>query len=122
MRREFVITTHAVDRMIERFPVYRPPMPVRTVIHREIRQAFEAGRVSSRMPVWAALWTRERGRGRGTLRYVWNVEESRCYPVKRHRLVQGLHRVETWVVLSTLPTVTEEQRWICSATGGEIAA
>lgn len=74
------VKRHALQRARERFPEL--PDPRATVVG-EVLDAIAAGRMATKLPRWCVRPERRRGRGTPSLRFVWNADQTRVYPIDR---------------------------------------
>lgn len=105
-----IVTGHAAARPTERFPNIETRDP-RAFITYEIHRALEAGRRSTRVPMWAAIHEREHPGRQGTYRFFWSEDEQRCYPAIRAAGLKDERRdefKETWQIMTCLPRLSEE--------------
>lgn len=107
-----IVTAHARDRLRERFPAITTLSP-NGFITREIHDAVGAFRRSPSIPAWTESPTRVYygGSGTGTVRYVWNEAETRCYPIRRASGSEDRRDEfrETWFVMTVLPRMTDAE-------------
>jgi hypothetical protein len=76
------VTAHARERAVERFPE-QPPS--RDVIVAEVLSAIADGRMATKLPRWCVRDERRRARGQPWIRFLWNEERTRVYPVDRRQ-------------------------------------
>lgn len=76
------VTGHALDRVRQRglLPDGKHPLPF---VYGEVRQALVEGRIAKSQPRWCAGEKKRGHSQRGTMRFVWDVDELRCYVIKR---------------------------------------
>lgn len=106
-----VVSNHAVDRLMERFPgnpnVRSGREAVYRLIHREVAEAMRDWRFSSRAPkgfgedrltprARKAAWARQHGHSR----YAWTEDVSRVYKIKKEQAPgRGMTR---WIVITVM--------------------
>lgn len=105
--RDVYVTAHAARRAADRFPDWVPDARYVDSIFYEVSAALEAGRKSKTVPRWVmtANDSRARGKASHSNRFVWNEEETRCYPVSPSQAPNGRRK---WIVLTTLQRRAEE--------------
>jgi len=94
------VTVHAEQRFLERF--YRRKVDRGVALRRctrEIRDAIEHGRRSTRKPGWCSSDGTRLGRVReGHVRYLWNADETHCFVCSREKRRGS----STWIVHTVL--------------------
>lgn len=103
------VSGHALDRMRQRglCPDGKHPL---TFVYGEVRQALAEGRTAKTQPRWCA-GDHERGSGArapGTLRFVWDEHQQRCYVIKRgirdtnNRAIRNKRAGVNWTVVTVM--------------------
>lgn len=92
------ISPHAVQRFLERCPDELTG-DITGLIFYEVQDALREHRRSTKAPGWCATdGQRTKLKARGTVRYVWNEQQTRAYVLR-----QVQNDGEAWVVMSTYP-------------------
>ncbi len=104
-----VVTPHAITRFQDHFPDC-PPERVVPTIYREVTQALNEHRRTSRVPKWANNNHKQDSRAHPT-RYVWDEHQTRCYALLERRPLEDRRDdyTRTWVVKTVLPRMSEDE-------------
>ena len=80
------ISGHAKERFLERFPEDAEGRNVHSLIFAEVQSALAAGRKACNRPRWLSGddHPRHKFTRKGTMRFCWNPEQTRCYAIVRH--------------------------------------
>lgn len=100
------ISPHAKDRFRERFPEEAERRDVHALIYGEVQSAIANGRKSCNRPRWLSGdgHPRHKFTRKGTMRFCWNEQRTRCYAIVRRRGTDGradeFHESwEVWTVM-----------------------
>jgi hypothetical protein len=103
--RSVVVSRHALERAQERFG---PSVEWRD-IHADVVKALHAGRISCRVPRFAA-GSLKRRRAHHSARYVWTESERRLYVLVPYR------RDAAWKVLTSIAPLGVPREALCPTT------